>query len=86
MMFSDIERSEAVAICEALITANRVDMIVDCLRQGATLRDVQRLLATEAIPAAPAAAPVPAPPRLDTDRALEEAAARRFRAQAGGVS
>jgi hypothetical protein len=54
MTFSDIERAEAIAIAELLLGAGRAEMIADCLRHGATLSDVRRLLAAEAAPAAPA--------------------------------
>ena len=54
---SDIERHEAIAVCELLINSNRIDMIVPAFREGATLDAVRQRLAAEATPAAPAARP-----------------------------
>jgi hypothetical protein len=83
MMFTDIQRTEAIAIAELLTSAGRPELIADALREGLTLGDVRRLLAAEA---APVAAP---PPRAGPCRPaggeaeLEAAARARFAQQAG---
>jgi len=81
VFFSDIMRSEALAICEALLAAGKADLIPDMLRQGACLADVRRLLAAETPSAAGTLLQRGANSarKAGIDRDLEEAAAARFR-------
>ena len=65
--FSDIQREEAVRICELLLDQRRGDVIPDALREGWTLADVRRFLAAENVP----------PKSIHAD-ALEEAIAARL--------
>ena len=75
--FSDIERREAIAICETLISANRIDRIIPALRQGATLDDVRQQLAGESVTAVKAAPQVQKPAASPADR-LEVATQQRL--------
>jgi hypothetical protein len=84
--FSDIQREEAIAICQLLISAGRADMVVPALKKGLTLDDVRLQLATAA--PAPPAADVPRSPNVGARPAvsvgwqeLEAAGQARFAAQ-----